>query len=93
MSSEAFAHLTKLGFNVSREWSDACYDYCRGENPGLSNQAIIQAVIEQWKNADITVEGVQASPQIKINDSANVVKGPPLLGKFLVQVSSSSDFE
>ena len=88
MSSETFSHLSKLGFNVSKQWLDACYEYCREQNPGFSSQALINAVIEQWKNADITVEGVQAWPRIKINVSPDVAKGPPLQGKFLVQVSS-----
>ena len=88
MSSEAFAHLSKLGFNVSRQWLDECYNFCREANPSSTREALIKAVIEQWKNADITEEGVQASPQIKINVSPNVAKGPPLQGKFRVQVSS-----
>jgi hypothetical protein len=90
--SQVFSRFSTLGFNVSKEWLNACIEYCLSQDPALSPQALTNAAIEQWMNADITVEGTQASAQIKLNLSPEVAKGPILQGKFFVQVRLPKSF-
>jgi hypothetical protein len=52
----------------------------------LTGQALVNVVIGQWMDADITVEGTQSGPQIRETISPEVVKGPTLQGKFCLQV-------
>ena len=54
--------------------------------PALKGPALVNAIVEQWMNTDITVEGTQASPQITTTLNKDVVKGPKLEGKFCLQV-------
>ena len=77
--------LKEMGFNVSSEWVQACVEFCQSQIPNVSVDRLIKDVSEQWVNADITVEGTQAGPQIQ-KLSKDVVKGPVLQGRFVLQV-------
>ena len=90
MSSALISQISKLGFNVSQEWLDACIEFCQSQIPAPTAQALLNAVIEQWMNADISVEGTQAGPQIQRTFSQDVPKGPPLEGKFCLQVNMTA---
>ena len=90
MSSALISQISKLGFNVSQEWLDACIEFCQSQIPAPTAQALLNAVIEQWMNADISVEDTQAGPQIQRTFSQDVPKGPPLEGKFCLQVNMTA---
>ena len=91
MNSDVFSQVSKLGFNVSREWLEACVDFCREQDPSVSVQNLVKAVCDQWMETDITNEGIQATPQIKTDLLPGSAKGPILQGKFCVQVKKISN--
>ena len=74
MTSVVASQISRLGFNVSKEWVDACVEFCQSQSQNLSGQALVNVVIGQWMDADITVEGTQSGPQIRENISPEVVK-------------------
>ena len=86
MTSVVASQISRLGFNVSKEWVDACVEFCQSQSQNLSGQALVNVVIGQWMDADISVVGTQSGPQIRENISPEVVKGPTLQGKFCLQV-------
>ena len=92
MSSAVACQISRLGFNVSKEWVDACVEFCQSQTQSLTGQALVNVVIGQWMDADITVEGTQSGPQIRETISPEVVKGPTLQGKFCLQVELKKMF-
>ena len=89
MTTAVATEISKLGLTVSKEWLDACLDFCQDQAHNLTGPALIKAVVEQWVDSDICVDGTQSGPQIRPTISPEVVKGPTLQGKFCLQVLPS----
>ena len=85
------ANFKKFGFNASDEWFQACYEWCKDADPRQSPRGIIKDLREQWLNADIRVEGVQARPQLKPEWTQENVAKSVINGTLTLQVLCAVD--
>lgn len=56
--------MLPASFHVTKEWLDACIQWCKEAAPSLSGASLQAAVKEQWLLTDIRGDGIQAKRQI-----------------------------
>jgi hypothetical protein len=64
MTNSATASFFRFGYQASKDWFDACHDWCRESDRNLIGQGLVDAIREQWLVTDIRGDGVQAQAQI-----------------------------
>ena len=60
MASFVAKHFQTIGIQASKEWLDACIDWCQGNLPNQNNQELLNAVKEQYLQTDIRQPDVQS---------------------------------
>ena len=79
MVSVVSSSLQNQGIYASKEWVEQCFAFVRESDPSANNNRLCEMVKQQYYNADIREEGVQA-------------KGKNVIIKYLAFYNRSFDY-
>lgn len=82
-------YFEKRHLNVTDEWINSCFDWCKNSQGLRETSKIIKACFDQWLITDLRVEGVQRCQRL-IQDP-RALKSQVPAGFYPIQVSYAVD--